>query len=138
MRPVWSGASAPTLALEEDLAAAAAAGFDAVELSLPKLWPDLERRGPDGVAESLTRRRLAAMALGPVTDVTFRDAAGIEKVVAEVHGAATLARRLGAEWVLVEPGSGPTAPTSATRSARAGRRSIGSAARASAMTWVWP
>ena len=42
MRPVWSGASAPNLALEEDLAAAAAAGFDAVELSLPKLWPELE------------------------------------------------------------------------------------------------
>ena len=61
MRPVWSGACAPTLALEEDLAAAAAGGFDAVELSLPKLWADLERRGPDGVAELLTRRRLAAM-----------------------------------------------------------------------------
>jgi 2-keto-myo-inositol isomerase len=107
MRPVWSGASAPNLALEEDLDAAAAAGFDAVELSLPKLWPDLERRGPDKVAESLTRRRLAAMALGPLTDVTFRDAAGIEKVVAEMHGAATLARRLGAAWVLVEPGERP-------------------------------
>ena len=79
VRPVWSGASAPTLALEEDLAAAAAAGFEAVELSLPKLWPDLERRGPEVLAESLTRRRLAAMALGPVTDVTFRDAAGHRK-----------------------------------------------------------
>src|SRR5580765_122223 len=107
MRPVWSGASAPNLALEENLAAAAAAGFDAVELFLPKLWPDLERGGPDAVAESLRRRRLSAMALGPITDVTFRDAAGVEKVVAEVHGAATLARRLGAAWVLVEPGERP-------------------------------
>jgi len=107
VRPVWSGASAPSLALEEDLAAAAAAGFDAVELALSKVWPDLERRGPDGLAESLSRRRLAVTSLGPITDVTFRDAAGLEKVVAELHGAATLARRLGATWVLVEPGERP-------------------------------
>jgi sugar phosphate isomerase/epimerase len=138
MRPVWSGASAPNLALEEDLDAAAAAGFDAVELSLPKLWPDLERRGPDGVAESLTRRRLAAMALGPLTDVTFRDAAGIEKVVAEMHGAATLARRLGAAWVLVEPGGRPDGADERDALRERRRRSIGSAARASAMTWDWP
>lgn len=107
MRPVWSGASAPALALEDDLVAAAAGGFDAVELLLPKLWSALERRGPERLAEALTRRRLAAVALGPITDVTFRDAAGLEKVVAEVHGAATLARRLGASWVLVEPGERP-------------------------------
>ena len=107
MRPVWSGASAPSLALDDDLAAAATAGWDAVELPLSKVWPDIERRGPDGLAESLSRRRLVATSLGPITDVTFRDAAGAEKVVAEVHGAATLARRLGATWVLVEPGERP-------------------------------
>jgi 2-keto-myo-inositol isomerase len=107
VRPAWSGASAPGLALEDDLAAAAAAGFDAVELSLPKLWPYLERRGPDGLAEALARRRFAAVALGPITDATFRDAAGLEKVLAEVHGAATLARRLGAQWILAEPGERP-------------------------------
>jgi 2-keto-myo-inositol isomerase len=107
VRPAWSSACAPRLALDEDLAAAAAAGFDAVELSLSKIWPDLERRGPDGLADALTRRRLSAVALGPITDSTFRDAAGAEKVVAEVHGAATLARRLGASWILVEPGERP-------------------------------
>ncbi len=120
MRLAWSGASAPTVALEDDLGAAAAAGFDTVELYLPKLWADLERRGPDGVAEALARRRLAAVALGPITDVTFRDAAGTEKVVAEVHGAAMLARRLGASWILVEPGERPdgAAERDALRDAR--------------------
>jgi sugar phosphate isomerase/epimerase len=105
VRLAWSGACAPALALEDDLAAAAAAGYDAVELSLPKVWADLER--PDGLAELLKRRRLAAVALGPITDVTFRDTAGMERVVAEVHGAATLARRLGASWVLAQPGERP-------------------------------
>ena len=107
MRLAWSSASAPALALEDDLAAAAAGGFDAIELSLPKLWPYLERRGPDGLAEALVRRRLTPVALGPITDVTFRDPAGLEKVLAEVHGAATLARRLGAAWILAEPGERP-------------------------------
>jgi len=107
VRPAWSGASAPGLALEDDLAAAAGAGYDAVELFLPKVWRELERRGPDGLADALKRRRLDAVALGPITDVTFRDAAGLEKVVAEMHGAATLARRVGASWVLVEPGERP-------------------------------
>jgi 2-keto-myo-inositol isomerase len=107
VRPAWSSASAPSLALEDDLAAAAAAGFDAVELSLPKLWPYLESRGPDGLAEALARRRLTVVALGAITDVTFRDPAGLEKVLAEVHGAAALARRLGAAWILAEPGERP-------------------------------
>ena len=78
------------------------------------------------------------MALGTITDVTFRDAAGIEKVVAEMHGAATLARRLGAgvgSWS--SRGSARTVPTSATRCARAARRSSGCAARASGTTSAW-
>ena len=107
LRLAWSGACAPALALEDDLIAAAAAGYDAVELSLSKLWADLGRRNPDGLADLLKRRRLAVVALGSITDGTFRDGAGLEKVVAEVHGAATLARRLGASWVVVEPGERP-------------------------------
>jgi sugar phosphate isomerase/epimerase len=97
----------PGLGLDDDLAAAAAGGFDAVELWLPKLWPELERSGPERVAERLKRHRLAAVALGPITEATFRDAAGLERLVAEVHGAATLARRLGASWILVQPGDRP-------------------------------
>lgn len=130
MRLVWSGACAPTLPLETDLTAAAAAGYDGVELWLPKLWADLERRGPDGLADLLKRRRLAAVALGPVTDVTFRDAAGMEKVVAEVHGTATLARRLGATWVLVEPGERPDGADERD-ALREGRESLDRLCRAS-------
>jgi 2-keto-myo-inositol isomerase len=107
VRPAWSGASTPALSLDDDLAAAAGAGYDAVELPLSKLWPHLERRGPDGLVALLRSRRLAAVALGPITDATFRDAAGAETLLSEVHGAATLARQLGADWVLVEPGERP-------------------------------
>lgn len=107
MRLAWSSACAPELGLEDNVAAAAGARFDAIELTLSKLWPDLERRGPDDVADAVARRRLTTVALGPITDVTFRDPAGREKIVAEMHGAATLARRLGATWVLVEPGERP-------------------------------
>lgn len=107
MRLAWSGASAPALSLEDDLAAAAAAGYDAVEISVTKLWSHLERRGPDGLADLLERRRLVAVALGPITDATFRDAAGMEKLVSEVNGAAAIARQIGADWILVEPGERP-------------------------------
>jgi len=107
VRPVWSGASAPLLPLEDDLTAAAAARYDAVEVSLPKLWPYLEQRGPDGLGNLLKRQRLAAVALGPVTDATFRDAVGRDRLVSEVHGAAAIARQLGADWVVVEPGERP-------------------------------
>jgi 2-keto-myo-inositol isomerase len=89
------------------VSAAAAAGYDAVEIPLAKMWAHVERRGPDGVAGLLRSRRLAAVALGPISDATFRDAAGIEKLLGEVHGAATMARQIGADWVLVEPGERP-------------------------------
>jgi 2-keto-myo-inositol isomerase len=130
VRAAWSGACAPTLPLDDDLAAAASAGYDAVELWLPKLWPDVERRGPDGVAEALKRRHLAAVALGPITDVTFRDATGMDRLLAEVHGAATLARRLGASWVLVEPGERPEGADERD-ALREGRESLDRICRAS-------
>jgi 4-hydroxyphenylpyruvate dioxygenase len=107
VRLAWSGACVPGLSIEDDLAAAATGGFDAVELWLPKLWPDLERHGPDGVASILKRRRIAAVAIGPIADATFRDDAGRDRLLAEVHGAATLARHLGASWVVVQPGERP-------------------------------
>ena len=53
MRVVYSGACAPALPLEEELTLAASAGYDAIEIWLPKLWPDLERRGPEGLAHLL-------------------------------------------------------------------------------------
>jgi sugar phosphate isomerase/epimerase len=107
VRLAWSTASLPGLALDDDLAAAAAAGFDAAELWLPTLWPDLERHGPEGLASILKRRRIAAVALGPVADATFRDDAGRDRLIAEVHGAATLARQVGASWVVIQPGERP-------------------------------
>lgn len=120
----------PALPLEEDLAAAASAGFDAVEVALPKVWAELERRGPDGLGDAITRRRLGAIALGPITDVTFRAGAGLEKVVAEVHGAATLARRLGASWITVEPGERPDGADERD-ALREGRESLDRLCRAS-------
>jgi 2-keto-myo-inositol isomerase len=107
MKVAYSGACAPGLPLEEELTLAASAGYDAIEIWLPKLWPDLERRGPEGLAHLLGRRRLHTVALTPITGVTFRDSAGRDKVTAEVHGAAQLARALGASWVVVQPGERP-------------------------------
>ncbi len=107
MRIAYSGACAPELPLDEELGLAASAGYDAIEIWLPKLWPDLERRGPEGLAQLLGRRRLQAVALTPITGVTFRDGAGRDKVTAEVHGAAQVARTLGASWVVIQPGERP-------------------------------
>jgi sugar phosphate isomerase/epimerase len=99
MRLALSGASVPDLLLESELPAAAAAGFDAVELWLPKLWPALERSGPQALASAIKRQRLSLAALAPIGDATFRDLAGREVLAAQVHGAAALARSLGASWV---------------------------------------
>jgi sugar phosphate isomerase/epimerase len=107
MRIAWGCASVPEMSLEEAIALASWAGYEAVELRLAALWPELERRGPEAVAGSLKRRRLAAVGLASVRDVTFRDKEGLERVLAEVHGAAQLARPLGAPWVVVEPGELP-------------------------------
>jgi 2-keto-myo-inositol isomerase len=107
MRLALSGASVPDLLLESELPAAAAAGFDAVELWLPKLWPALERSGPQALASAIKRQRLSLAALAPIGDATFRDLAGREVLAAQVHGAAALARSLGASWVVVQPGERP-------------------------------
>ena len=107
MRLALSGACAPDWPLEDELAGAAAAGYDAVELWLPKLWAVLERSGPEAVVAALGRRRLTAAALAPIADATFRDRAGLETVTAAVHGAAALARSFGAPYVVVQPGERP-------------------------------
>jgi 2-keto-myo-inositol isomerase len=107
VRLALSGACAPDWPLEDELAGAAAAGYEAVELWLPKLWAVLERSGPEAVAAALKRRHLAAAALAPIAEATFRDRAGLEAVTAEVHGAAALARAFGAPWVVVQPGERP-------------------------------
>ncbi len=107
MRLALSGAGAPDWPLDDELAAAAAAGYEAVELWLPKLWAGLERSGPEAVAALLKRHHLAAAALAPIAAATFRDRGGLEAVTAQVHGAAALARGLGAPWVVVQPGERP-------------------------------
>jgi 2-keto-myo-inositol isomerase len=107
VRLALSGACAPDWPLDDELAGAAAAGYEAVELWLPKLWAVLERSGPDAVATALKRRRLAPAALAPIAEATFRDRAGLEAVTAEVHGAAALARAFGAPWVVIQPGERP-------------------------------
>ena len=107
MRLALSGACAADLPLADVLAASAEAGYDAVELWLPAVWRALESAGPDAVAGWLKRRRLTPVALGPIADVTFRDQGGIEAVLDQVHGAAALARGLGASWVIVQPGERP-------------------------------
>jgi 2-keto-myo-inositol isomerase len=107
VRLALSGAGAPDWPLDDELAAAAAAGYEAVELWLPKLWAGLERSGPEAVAALLKRYHLAAAALAPIAAATFRDRGGLEAVTAQVHGAAALARGLGAPWVVVQPGERP-------------------------------
>jgi 2-keto-myo-inositol isomerase len=107
VRLALSGACAPDWPLEDELAGAAAAGYEAVELWLPKLWAVLERSGPEAVAAALKRLHLTAAALAPIAEATFRDRAGLEAVTAEVHGAAALARAFGAPWVVVQPGERP-------------------------------
>jgi 2-keto-myo-inositol isomerase len=107
MRVALSGASVPDLPLENELPAAAAAGFDAAELWLPKLWPVLERSGPKVLASAIKRARLSLAGLAPIGDATFRDPADREALAAQVHGAAALARSLGGPWVVVQPGERP-------------------------------
>jgi 2-keto-myo-inositol isomerase len=102
-----SGASVPDLPLEAELAAAAAAGFDAGELWLPKLWPALERLGPEALVAAVKRARLAVVALAAIGEATFRDQSGRDALSAQMHGAAALARSLGASWVVVQPGERP-------------------------------
>jgi 2-keto-myo-inositol isomerase len=118
-----SGASVPDLPLESELAAVAAAGFDALEIWLPKLWPALERSGPEALAATIKRARLSPISLAPIADATFRDLAGREAVAAQVHGAAALARSLGASWVVVEPGERPNG-ADARDALREGRDSL--------------
>ena len=107
MKLALSGACAPDWPLEDELAGAAAAGYDTVELWLPKVWAVLERSGPDAVAAALRRRRLSAAALAPIPDATFRDRTGLEAVTAAVHGAAALARAFGAPYIVIQPGERP-------------------------------
>jgi sugar phosphate isomerase/epimerase len=62
----------PGLPLDEEMATVRAAGFDGVELFIPKLAPFLERHGVAGLAQRLQELGLRPLSMNGIENVSFR------------------------------------------------------------------
>ncbi len=129
MRACINGATTMPYPLEQDIEAAAAAGFPLVEIWAGKLGPYLERHGVAGLRGELQARGLGVAAICPYGLRLFGDwRAGL----APVERAAGLAAEIGCPLLLVCPDAPGEADAGDDVWARAGERARAYAEAASA------
>jgi sugar phosphate isomerase/epimerase len=107
MRYVHSGLATPAAAVEEDCRVAAGIGAEGLELAGGKLPALVDRAGASGLRDRLRRHGVRAVSIAVLEDVTFRDVAGLEALLADLHRWSELARTAGASWIVVTPGERP-------------------------------
>jgi 2-keto-myo-inositol isomerase len=103
----WNGETMPALPLDEELATARAAGFDGVELFIPKLTPFLERRGVAGLAQALQELRLHPLTMNGIENISFRAPGEFAQLKEECQWLAELSHQVGCPTIVVVPSPTP-------------------------------
>ena len=93
--------------LETDILAAAAAGFDMVEIWAAKLRVYLKTHTPEDLAALLAQNGLEPYSINSIEHITFRSPADYEKIKAECAELSKVAGAIGCPYVVVVPGKLP-------------------------------
>jgi len=107
MKLAISGATTMKADLWQDLDAAQAAGFDAVELWAEKLDRAAAERGIEEVRRAIDERGLQVSAISALERITFRTPAEEEQLKERCRQLADHARRIGCPNLLAVPGPAP-------------------------------
>lgn len=103
----WNGETLPALPLEEEITIAAEAGYDGLELFIPKLAPFLARHTTTELARRLQESGLRPLTLNGIENINLRTAEAFAEVKAECRRLADLAQQIGCPCIVVVPSPRP-------------------------------
>jgi 2-keto-myo-inositol isomerase len=111
MKLVLNGATTMHADLETDIRAAAAAGFDMVELWAAKLRVYLKENTVQDLSDLLADCGLTAYSINSIEHITFRTDEDYRKIKAECEELSAVAGKIGCPYVVVVPGKLPEGAT---------------------------
>lgn len=102
-----NGSTTELCSLAEDIEIAAAAGYSAVEVRMPKIDAYLEKNSFADLRAHLDNHAMRVFTINSIENATFRDAAGQRAIRAEAEKFARYAAELSCPWLIICPGTCP-------------------------------
>jgi 2-keto-myo-inositol isomerase len=107
MLVAWNGETMPALALSDELAVVGSAGYDGLELYVPKLAPFLESHSAEGLARRLQGEKLEAIALNGIENFSLRSPAEFAQIEKDCGWLAQLSQAIRCPCIVVVPSPKP-------------------------------
>ena len=107
MKLSFNGATTMKADLPTDIRAAAAAGFDYLEIWAAKLRTYLRENSPADLKTLFTENGIKPLSINSIEHITFRDAAAYAQIKAECEELSSIAETLGCPYIVVVPGKIP-------------------------------
>jgi 2-keto-myo-inositol isomerase len=104
MKIALNGATTMRADLETDIKAAAAAGFDLLEIWSAKLYRYLEHHTPADLKQLLAASGIEPYSINSIEHITFRTPDAYEKIKGECETLSSIAGEIGCPYIVVVPG----------------------------------
>ena len=104
MKLSFNGATTMKADLATDIRAAAAAGFDYVEIWAAKLRKFLQENSAANLKQLFAESGIKPLSINSIEHITFRDAAAYAQIRAECEELSSIAEAIGCPYVVVVPG----------------------------------
>lgn len=108
MKLSFNGATTMKADLPTDIRAAAAAGFDYLEIWAAKLRKFLEENSVADLKTLFIENRIKPLSINSIEHVTLREAAAYVEIRAECEELSSLAEAIGCPYIVLVPGKLPT------------------------------
>ena len=108
MKLSFNGATTMKADLVTDIQAAAAAGFDYLEIWAAKLRKYLETNSVKDLAALFKQNGIRPLSINSIEHITFREPAEYAKIRTECEELSAIAEALGCPYVVVVPGKSPS------------------------------
>lgn len=107
MKLSFNGATSMKADLPTDIRAAAAAGFDYVEIWAAKLRRFLQHNSTANLKRLFDENQIRPLSINSIEHITFRDAASYARIKAECEELSSIAASIDCPYVVVVPGKLP-------------------------------
>jgi 2-keto-myo-inositol isomerase len=114
MKLSFNGATTMRADLVTDIRAAAAAGFDYLEIWAAKLRTFLQQQSPADLKALFDENKIKPLSINSIEHVTFRDAPAYAKIKAECAELSAIAATIECPYVVVVPGKLPSGMVSSS------------------------
>ena len=108
MKLALNGATTMKADLATDIHAAAAAGFDQVEIWAPKLRKFLQENSTANLKTLFAESGIKPLSINSIEHVTLREAAAYAQIKTECEELSSIAEAIGCPYIVVVPGKLPT------------------------------